>query len=83
MVRRGESFRAAHRLVGELVKRAEARGVGLAALTREDWESVSDRFDAEVAQVFDFERSIQQREIVGGTGAQAVRRQIEAARSVI
>jgi argininosuccinate lyase len=83
LVRRDVPFRKAHRLVGELVKRAEARGVSLAALTPDDLASVSDRFGPDAAQVFDLKRSIRQREIIGGTGENAVREQIAAARALL
>ncbi len=83
LVQRGVPFRQAHHLVGELVKRAEARGVGLSALAPEDFAAVSDRFGADAGQVLDFDRSISQREISGGTGVNAVRAQIEAAKSLL
>lgn len=83
LVRRGMPFREAHRVVGELVKRAEARDQNLSALTQEDFRSVSDKFGPDAAQVLDFEGSIRQHEIIGGTGVNAVRGQIEAARSLI
>lgn len=83
LVQRGVPFRQAHRLVSELVKRAEARGVVLSALAPEDFALMSDQFGADAAQVFDFDRSIRQHEISGGTGVNAVRAQIEAARSLL
>jgi argininosuccinate lyase len=82
LVRRGETFREAHRAVGDLVKRAEARGVSLTALKPADFQEVCDRFGPDAVQILDFERSIQQREIAGGTGLNAVRDQIEAAKAL-
>ncbi len=83
LVQRGVPFRQAHHLVGELVKHAEARGMGLSAMAPEDFAAVSDRFGADAGQVLDFDRSIRQREISGGTGVNAVRSQIEAAKSLL
>lgn len=83
LVRRGVPFREAHRLVGVLVKRAEEGGKALSALTQEDYESVSVQFGQDVRQVLDIDRALRQREIDGGTGLNAVRRQIEAAKALL
>jgi argininosuccinate lyase len=83
LVRRGMPFREAHRVVGELVKHAEARNLALSSLTQDDFDAVSTRFGPDVGKVLDFERSIKQREIAGGTGVDAVRSQIEAAKPLL
>jgi argininosuccinate lyase len=83
LVRRGVPFREAHRQVGELVKRAETRGVALSSLRQEDFDSVSDQFGPDAVNVLNYERSLRQREIPGGTGVEAVRRQIEAAKGLL
>lgn len=83
LVRRGVPFREAHRLVGELVKLAEAKSMNLAGLKPADFSAVSERFGPDAPEVLDFERSIRQREIVGGTGLNAVREQIEKAKTLL
>jgi argininosuccinate lyase len=83
LVRRGVPFREAHRVVGELVKQAEARGVALSALTRGDYTALSEQFGDDVHDVFDFERSVRQREIAGGTGPNAVRAQLQTAKQLL
>jgi len=83
LVRKGMTFRDAHRKAGEAVKLAETRGVALSALSVDEFKTVAPEFGADVKAVFDFERSVQSREIVGGTGPQAVRAQIERAKKTL
>lgn len=83
LVRRGVPFREAHRLVGEAVKRAEARGVTLADLSLDEYKQIAPQFDAEVRNVFDFAQSLAAREIIGGTGPNAVRAQIAQAKQML
>lgn len=80
LVQRGVPFRRAHHIVGALVKKAEARGVALSALESADYRAASEAFGADVFELFDFERSVRQREIIGGTGPQAVREQLARAK---
>ncbi len=80
LVRRGVPFRDAHRQVGEAVKMAEARGVALSALSEDEYKKIAPEFGADVHQVFDFARSVASREIIGGTGPNAVREQIARAK---
>lgn len=83
LVQRGVPFRQAHQIVGALVKKAEARGVALSALESADYTAESNLFDEDVFEVFDFERSVRQREIFGGTGPQAVREQLTRAKELL
>lgn len=83
LVRRGVPFREAHRLVGEAVKRAEARGVTLADLSLDEYKQIAPQFDADVSNVFDFAQSLAAREIIGGTGPNAVRAQIAQAKQML
>lgn len=83
LVRRGVPFREAHRQVGEAVKLAEARGVALSKLSIGDYQEIAPEFRADVQEVFDFVRSVAAREIVGGTGPDAVKEQIARAREIV
>ncbi|MCS7087702.1 MAG: argininosuccinate lyase [Thermoflexales bacterium] len=83
LVRKGVPFREAHHLVGRAVALAEQRSVGLHQLTLEDWRSIAPHFDADVAEVFDFARSVAMRNVEGGTAPDAVRRQLRLARRVL
>ncbi len=83
LVRRGMPFRDAHRKVGEAVKLAEARGVALSDLTPEEYAKIAPEFGADVREVFDLTRSVAAREVIGGTGPNAVRAQIAQARKLL
>jgi argininosuccinate lyase len=83
LVRRGVPFRQSHRLVGELVKLAEARGTRLSDLDLADYRSVHPSFSADVHETFDFKRSVSLRKSHGGTAPEAVLLQLERARAVL
>ncbi len=83
LVRKGMPFREAHRRVGQVVKLAEERGVELSGLSPDDYAKIAPEFGPDVKQVFDYARSVGAREVVGGTGPQAVREQIARARKII
>jgi argininosuccinate lyase len=79
LVRKGVPFRQAHHLTGRAVALAEARGVPLNALPLADWQAISPHFEADVLGVFNFERSLASRDVVGGTSPRAARAQIRQA----
>lgn len=83
LVRRDVPFREAHRKVGDAVKLAEARGVELSELSLDEYKKIAPEFGADVKEVFDFTRSVAAREIVGGTGPNAVREQIARAKEIV
>jgi argininosuccinate lyase len=80
LVERGLPFREAHQVVGRLVRRAEERGLSLAALPQDDLRAESPLFGDDAGAVFDFERAVSRRSATGGTAPNAVRQQIAAAR---
>ncbi len=79
LVRKGVPFRESHRLVGRVVRRAEELGVPLSKLHLHELVKISPVFGDDVADVWDFEASVERRNVLGGTSSAAVRRQIEAA----
>jgi argininosuccinate lyase len=81
LVRKGLPFRQAHHVSGQAVRLAAAQGVKLSTLSVEALQSLSDLFTADVAAVFDFAASVSQRRAIGGTAAEAVQAQIEAAKT--
>jgi len=82
LVRKGMPFREAHRKAGEAVKLAETRGVTLSELSAEEYAKIAPEFGADGEAVFDFSQSIAAREIIGGTGPNAVREQIARAKKI-
>ncbi|MCA9897613.1 MAG: argininosuccinate lyase [Ardenticatenaceae bacterium] len=83
LVKQGVPFRQAHHLVGEVVQLAENRGVALTNLSLHDLQSVSEKFGEGVTAVFNITSSLNGRNATGGTSAEALQKQLEAAKSVV
>lgn len=82
LVNKGLPFRQAHEMVGQAVRLAEEKGVELAALPLADLKTVSDRFAADIASVFEVTAALARRTATGGTAPAALREQLAAARKV-
>jgi argininosuccinate lyase len=80
LVRKGATFREAHGAVGALVRESEQRGVEMQALPIATFVAAHARFGDDVYDALSAARSVAQREVEGGTGPEAVRAQIDAAR---
>ena len=83
LVRKGVPFRQSHYLVGQAVRRAEELDVPLGDLTLADYQAIHPIFTKDVYQVFDFQRSVEARDVEGGTAPSAVRAQIEQAKGLL
>jgi argininosuccinate lyase len=83
LVRRGATFREAHAAVGGLIRKCEAERCELHALPLSAFEAAHRLFGADVIEALSSASSVQQREVEGGTGPNAVRAQLEAARAAI
>ncbi len=83
LVRRGVPFRESHAIVGRLVRRAEQAGVSLRGLPLDDLRAESAEFQPDVADLFDFRRSVEARNVPGGTAPDAVREQIRRAKGCL
>ena len=81
LVRKGVPFRQAHHIVGEVVHLASEDQTNLSGLALSSLQAISQHFDDDVADVFDFARSVAQRKSYGGTAPEAVRKQIALAKS--
>ena len=79
LVDRGVTFRDAHSAVGKLVREAEAAGVELDALPLASFSSAHPVFGSDVLEALKPERSIERRNLAGGTGPGAVKDQLAAA----
>lgn len=80
LVRKGVSFRDAHRLVANAVRHAESINWKLHELPLAFWRSLSPLFDEGIQECFDFTASVERRNAVGGTSRSSVLRQLQAAR---
>lgn len=83
LVRKGTTFREAHQAVGRLVRRCEEERIGLHTLPLAAFEEAHALFDRDVFDALSPLRSIEQREVEGGTGPSAVREQLEAAQRAL
>jgi len=78
LVLTGVPFRQSHHLVGQVVRRAEELGCALRDVPLADLQAISPHFTADMAAVWDFKRSVEQRSATGGTSRAAVLAQVEA-----
>jgi argininosuccinate lyase len=83
LVRRGIPFRQSHHLVGKAVQQAEDRGLNLKELDLAEYQAIHSVFERDLFEVFSFERSVEAREVEGGTAPVAVEAQIERARKLL
>jgi argininosuccinate lyase len=74
-------FREAHHVAGSLVKHAEGRGVQLAELTLDEFQSVHAAIDDRVYSVLTVDASVASRMSEGGTAPVRVREAVAAAKA--
>jgi len=83
LVQRGVPFREAHGLAGRAVRRAVDLGISLDRLPLYEWKNISPLIEADVSGVFDFAAAIARRNVIGGTGREAVQQQVAEAKRVM
>jgi argininosuccinate lyase len=81
LVRKGATFREAHASVGRLVRECEETKAELDALPFASYTSAHPLFEPDVLDALSAAASVAQREVDGGTGPDAVRAQLDAARA--
>ena len=81
LVRKGVPFRETHHVAGAAVRLAEERGVGLWDLTVHDLQGLHAQFQDDVLEIWDYERSVESRNVPGGTSRSSQVEQIAAIRS--
>ncbi len=81
LVRKGVPFRETHHLAGAAVRMAEVQGIPLAELTVEDLQKLHHAFEEDVVDVWDFEQSVERRDVTGGTSRRAVLEQVAQLRA--
>jgi argininosuccinate lyase len=69
--------------VGQVVRLAETKGVGLTDLTLADLQGVSEWFDAGATAVFDVQTVLANRAAIGGVAPSVLAAQLKAAREAI
>jgi len=83
LVRKGVPFRKTHHISGSAVKLAEEHSIPLSQLTTVQLSTLSPLFTEDVEDVFNFETSVERRDVVGGTSRRAVLEQVAKVRSII
>ena len=83
LVDRGVPFRTAHKVVGQVVRLAEERGVKISQLALADLQSIDTTFAPDVLDSFSMAASVAARTVPGATSPQAVAAQLVAAKACL
>ena len=81
LVQKGLPFRQAHNVAGQAVQLAAKLGKPLDALSLQEFQTLDPSIDSNVYMVFDPLQSIARRNVIGGTAPEAVRIQLQSAKS--
>ncbi|OTA75443.1 hypothetical protein M434DRAFT_402664 [Hypoxylon sp. CO27-5] len=83
LVRKGVPFRETHHISGRVVALSEKTETPMNELTYEQLKSVDERFEKDIAEYFDYERSVEMRSAKGGTSLESVLEQIKVLRDML
>ena len=72
LVRKGVPFRETHHISGAAVKLAEDKKCALSDLTLDDLLPLNDKFEADVSDIWSYERSAESRDTEGGSSRRSV-----------
>ena len=81
LVLKGLPFRQAHNVAGQAVQLAAKLGKPLDALSLQEFQTLDPLINSNVYMVFDPLQSIARRNVIGGTAPEAVRIQLQSAKS--
>jgi argininosuccinate lyase len=76
-------FRQAHELIGWAVRLAEKRNIPLTALSMQDLKAVSQDFDDDVVEMFDYLVSVNRHIAEGGASIESLQAQIKSAKAAL
>ena len=76
----GVPFRETHHVAGAAVALAESEGVAFSDLSLAALPALHPAFDEDVEAIWSYERSVEQRDVRGGSSRRAVREQITTLR---
>lgn len=77
LVRKGVPFREAHHISGEVVAHAEKQSIPINEITLDELKTISLVFDESITSIWNFESSVEQYYVIGGTAKKSVQSQIE------
>ena len=83
LVRKGATFREAHSAVGRLVRECDTRRCDLNSLPLSTFTDAHPLFGQDVFEALSPYRSVERRDVEGGTSPRAVRAQLDAAKAAL
>ncbi|RDA94548.1 hypothetical protein CP533_2726 [Ophiocordyceps camponoti-saundersi (nom. inval.)] len=83
LVRKGVPFRETHHISGKCVAKSEETGIPMNELSYDQLKAIDDRFEKDVAQVFDYDACAERRTAKGGTCKASVKEQIKVLRDLL
>jgi len=83
LVEKGASFREAHASIGSLIRESEREGCDLGALPLSSFKAAHPLFSDDALDWLEPSRSVERREVPGGTGPSAVAAQLRSAREAL
>jgi len=83
LVRKGVPFRETHHISGQVVALAEKEKTPMDKLTFEQLHGIDARFEKDVEQMFDYQRSVEMRSASGGTSKSSVLEQIKVLKETL
>ncbi|KAI0156375.1 argininosuccinate lyase [Xylariaceae sp. FL1272] len=83
LVRKGVPFRETHHISGRVVAMSEQTKTPMNELSYEQLKSIDARFERDIAEYFDYERSVEMRSARGGTSKTCVLEQVEVLRQML
>ncbi|MGD8603643.1 MAG: argininosuccinate lyase, partial [Anaerolineales bacterium] len=83
LVLKGVPFRQAHELIGWAVRLAEKRDIPLTALSMQDLKAVSQHFEDDVVEMFDYLVSVNRHISEGGASIKSLQSQFKAAKTAM
>jgi len=83
LVRKGVPFRETHHISGRCVALSEQTGTPMNELTYEQLKGIDTRFGKDIADVFNYEKSVEMRSAKGGTSKKCVLEQIQVLKGML
>ncbi|RMJ01678.1 hypothetical protein CDV36_015631 [Fusarium kuroshium] len=83
LVRKGVLFRETHHISGRCVAKSEETGIPMNEFSCEQIKAIDERFEEDIADVFNYETSVESRSAKGGTSKATVLEQIEVLRKML
>lgn len=77
LTRKGTPFRKAHEVTGKIVRYCEDKNKDLFQLRIEEWKIFSNKFDLDILEVIQINKSVENKNVPGGTSTKQVTKKIK------